>query len=191
MKITDPAVVSAITALAEHGIPSDIQGLLVRGNPSLGIRPGAIIAALTAAASAGDEDAIIAWCGRNGTEWRRKDNRSPASMTTPREYRPATAPASAEPVAWLTMDTAPKNGTRVLIRAVCFQWNSDICQNVAVGHRAVEASFRAGMMGAEPEWREWCGDEKIFSTDWIVPEGWAPLPASQATPLYAGPEVTP
>jgi hypothetical protein len=33
-------------------------------------------------------DNIIAWCGRLGTEWRRKDNRSPADMTTPTEYAP-------------------------------------------------------------------------------------------------------
>jgi hypothetical protein len=45
--------------------------------------------ALTAApASDTDDDAIIAWCGTNGAEWRRKDNRSPELMTTPREYRP-------------------------------------------------------------------------------------------------------
>lgn len=49
----------------------------------------ALEAALTAApASDTDDDAIIAWCGTNGAEWRRKDNRSPALMTTPREYRP-------------------------------------------------------------------------------------------------------
>lgn len=33
-------------------------------------------------------DHIIAWFGRLGTEWRRKDNRSPADMTTPTEYAP-------------------------------------------------------------------------------------------------------
>ena len=33
-------------------------------------------------------DHIIAWFGRLGTEWRRKDNRSPADMTMPTEYAP-------------------------------------------------------------------------------------------------------
>lgn len=36
------------------------------------------------ASAASDEDNIIAWCGTNGAEWRRKDNRSPVHMTKPR-----------------------------------------------------------------------------------------------------------
>lgn len=33
---------AALVALAEHGIPPDIQELLVHGNPSQGIAPGAL-----------------------------------------------------------------------------------------------------------------------------------------------------
>lgn len=95
-------------------------------------------------------------------------------------WRSALSAPAIEADGWLPIDSAPKDGTRVLIRSVCFQWNSDICQNVAIGHRAVEASFRAGMMGTEQAWREWCGDEKVFSTDWLIVDAWAPLPSPPA-----------
>lgn len=74
------------------------------------------------------------------------------------------------------ISTAPKDGTRVLVRTPCFRWSSDICQHVAVGNRWVEARFCAGIGGSEPAWHEWRGDEKTFSTDWIVAEAWMPLP---------------
>jgi hypothetical protein len=40
------ALTSALVVLAEHNIPTDIQGLLVEGNPMRGIRPGALLSAL-------------------------------------------------------------------------------------------------------------------------------------------------
>lgn len=45
---TDP-ITAAVLALARHGIPADVQDLLVRGSLSAGIRPGALQAALMAA----------------------------------------------------------------------------------------------------------------------------------------------
>lgn len=78
------------------------------------------------------------------------------------------------------MSTAPLDGSRVLVRTPCFQWNTDVCQHVAVGHKAVEARFCAGMSGSEPRWHEWVGNEKTFSTDWIVAEAWADLPTFHA-----------
>jgi hypothetical protein len=39
---------AALVALAEHGIPSDIQELLVLGNPDYGIAPGALSKAVRA-----------------------------------------------------------------------------------------------------------------------------------------------
>jgi hypothetical protein len=48
--ITDDAHIAALTALAEAGIEPDVQELLVAGNPSRGIAPGALTKALKAAA---------------------------------------------------------------------------------------------------------------------------------------------
>jgi hypothetical protein len=42
------AAAAGLLALAEHGIPPDIQELLVRGDPMRGIRPGALIASIKA-----------------------------------------------------------------------------------------------------------------------------------------------
>lgn len=41
-------LVVPLLALAEAGIPPDIQELLVHGNPSRGVPPGALVKALTA-----------------------------------------------------------------------------------------------------------------------------------------------
>ena len=41
-------LVAALVVLAEHGIPTDIQDLLVSGDPMRGIRPGALHAAIRA-----------------------------------------------------------------------------------------------------------------------------------------------
>lgn len=78
------------------------------------------------------------------------------------------------------MDAAPKDETRVIVLTPCFRWSSDVCQHIAVGKRAVEARYCSGLGGSAPEWHEWCGGEKTFSTDWIVAEAWIPLPADAA-----------
>jgi hypothetical protein len=41
---------AAIVTLTEHGIPPDVQELLVYGNPSRGIAPGALSKAIRAVA---------------------------------------------------------------------------------------------------------------------------------------------
>lgn len=50
--ITDKSHVAAVTALAEVGVPTDVQELLVAGNPDLGIPPAALAKALEAALAA-------------------------------------------------------------------------------------------------------------------------------------------
>lgn len=45
------AVTAALARLAEHGVPVDIQEVLVHGNVSLGVPPGALAAALSATPS--------------------------------------------------------------------------------------------------------------------------------------------
>ena len=43
------AATAALTALAEHGIPTDVQELLIRGNPAMSVSPGALSKAVQAA----------------------------------------------------------------------------------------------------------------------------------------------
>lgn len=43
------ALLPAIMTLMEYGIPADVQEILVRGSPHLGIRAGALQAAITSA----------------------------------------------------------------------------------------------------------------------------------------------
>ena len=43
-----PAAIAALLALTEHGVPADIQELLVYGNPLRGVKPGALRAAFSA-----------------------------------------------------------------------------------------------------------------------------------------------
>lgn len=56
MNDEDNVVMHVLTTLAEHGITPDILELLVRGNPVLGVAPGAMRNALrVACASRGEE----------------------------------------------------------------------------------------------------------------------------------------
>lgn len=79
---------------------------------------------------------------------------------------------------WRTMDSAPKDGTRIILKAVTFGWSSDICQHVATGDKAVEARWSKDLSGTgEAAWREWCGNDRTFSSDGpLVALGWLPLP---------------
>lgn len=47
--MTEEQLAAPVLALAQAGIPPDIQELLVRGNPSRGIAPGALAKAIAAA----------------------------------------------------------------------------------------------------------------------------------------------
>lgn len=44
---------AALVVLAQRGVPPDIQELLVRGNPQIGVAPGALRAALTSQGTVG------------------------------------------------------------------------------------------------------------------------------------------
>jgi hypothetical protein len=52
---TPPPLVAALVVLAERGIPTDVQDLLVAGDPMRGIAPGALEAAIEAAQDAAEE----------------------------------------------------------------------------------------------------------------------------------------
>jgi hypothetical protein len=53
VQIDDKVFVAAIVALARHNIPTDVQELLVSGDPMRGIAPGAMSAAIKAALAEG------------------------------------------------------------------------------------------------------------------------------------------
>lgn len=80
-----------------------------------------------------------------------------------------------------SIDTAPKDGSHILIKTVTFGWNSDICQNVATGEKWVEGRWGKDLSGNE-KWLEWCGDDKIHTTDSLTPLAWAPTPVIAASP---------
>jgi hypothetical protein len=46
------AAVAALAALTRHGIPPDIQELLIYGSPRIGVKPGALSKAMAAAITA-------------------------------------------------------------------------------------------------------------------------------------------
>lgn len=100
----------------------------------------------------------------------------------------ATRPAEAQavPEGWRDMASAPKDGTRILLKVVTFAWSSDVCQHVATGDQAIEARWATWMNGdSDGAWRKWCGNARTFSTDGaLVPLGWLPLPA--ASPATGG-----
>lgn len=100
----------------------------------------------------------------------------------------ATRPAEAQAVAegWRDMASAPKDGTRILLKVVTFAWSSDVCQHVATGDQAIEARWATWMNGdSDGAWHKWCGNARTFSTDGaLVPLGWLPLPA--ASPATGG-----
>lgn len=91
----------------------------------------------------------------------------------------AAAPSpSSEAVGWRPIESAPKDGTRIIVKAVTFGWSSDVCQNVATGDKAVEARWAKDLSG-EYKWLEWCGNDRTYSTGGaLVPLGWLPLPAA-------------
>lgn len=87
-------------------------------------------------------------------------------------------------VAWLAsqsaprgpqpMDSAPTDGTRILIHTEVHHYSADryqICAWRMIGSQWLEARFLEG------KWVEWCGNEKTKSTNVLHPIEWAPLPS--------------
>lgn len=85
----------------------------------------------------------------------------------------------------LVINTAPKDGRRILIKTVTFGWNTNICQNVATGDKWVEARWGKDLSGNET-WLEWCGNDKTHTTDSLTPLAWAPVPALSAAQAQPG-----
>lgn len=76
------------------------------------------------------------------------------------------------------MNTAPRDGTRVLIKTKTMGWSADKGRNVVTGDKWVEARWAKDLSGQE-RWVEWCGNPETHTTGDIVPLGWAPLPPDE------------
>lgn len=68
------------------------------------------------------------------------------------------------------MDTAPTNGTLVLILRHTYGWSTSGHKYIKTGAQWVECSF------VDDKWRVWCGNSRTSSTDYVDPIAWAPLP---------------
>ena len=78
------------------------------------------------------------------------------------------------------MDTAPRDGRRIIVKALTFAWDTDVCQHVATGDRYVEAWWTKGIGGDKEGWRAWCGNARTHSTEGrLIALGWIPRPDDQ------------
>lgn len=78
------------------------------------------------------------------------------------------------------MDTAPTDGTRVLIHTEVYHYSADrygVCDWRKIGTQWLEARF------TDSKWVEWCGNEKTSSTNTLNPIEWAPRP--EVTPCLS------
>lgn len=73
------------------------------------------------------------------------------------------------------MDTAPKDGTRILIKTTVFAWNRLRHENLCEGEKWVEAWWSTDT-GGQLGWLIWCGSPRTLTTERLTPLGWAPCP---------------
>lgn len=83
-------------------------------------------------------------------------------------------PPISEQAGMQSMETAPRDGTRILIKNKASLFKSKLREYQVVGSQWLECWFVDG------KFQCWCGDEKTLSTGDVDPMGWAPLPDAQA-----------
>lgn len=82
------------------------------------------------------------------------------------------------------MDTAPKDGTRVLLHYRVTPFDFRTYSFRVVGEKWEECRWvdDEKRTGSPPHWEPWCGTKRIHTTEHIHPDhaiGWRPLPSSE------------
>lgn len=72
----------------------------------------------------------------------------------------------------MDMDTAPLDGTRVLLKTKAMYYNSLASGYEQQGTRIIEGFYDP----VRGEWRPWLGSAHLHSTNDIIPLSWAPVP---------------
>lgn len=68
------------------------------------------------------------------------------------------------------MSTAPKDGTRVLLKIRTYEYSYRAMRYIETGEKWEEGRWNGG------RWVFWCGHERINSTTFPDPIGWMPSP---------------
>ncbi|MBY0559844.1 hypothetical protein [Hyphomicrobium sp.] len=76
------------------------------------------------------------------------------------------------------MDTAPKDGSRILIKTVTYGYNHLNNRMEPTGDQWIEGRWAANSVG-QHEWLQWTGDPKIFTTNTLRPLGWSERPSDE------------
>lgn len=71
------------------------------------------------------------------------------------------------------MSTAPRDGTRILIKCQIFGYVRELGRYTPHGTKWQECRFHGG------KWAVWCGNSRMQSTESVDPFGWAPLPSGE------------
>lgn len=72
-----------------------------------------------------------------------------------------------------SMDTAPTDGTRILIKCQVKHYSMSAHRYTVAGTQWQECHFSKG------KWAEWCGNSYTQSTSTIEPLGWVSLPSEE------------
>jgi len=128
----DKTAPAALRYLAENDRPSGGESLYNAAHLyqiAAELEATALEAALSVPVPAQEADSngetIIAWYGTLGPEWRRKDNSSPAHMTTPREYAPTPAHSGEREALERAASQLVNSELAQQVRKLVAGWNGD------------------------------------------------------------------